>query len=378
MRINITEYITRNNRKTIIVAIGIAIMLCVAVGIIMGTNAKKQENNGDNASVEIPSEQEDHNQKREESAENRLVPTQESNEINLSREQIVEKYYAFIEEVKDITQSIWDDSSEEGTYDAYHDEYGNPLFSIEGRQSYFQNPGYCILDVNDDGIPELLFGENDTQVGGDFDSYIYDMYTIHNGEILHVFSGGTRNAHFFTEDGKIGRMWFSSWHEGGFSFYEFDGEELVLIEEFDHFAEYPSEELIYTYRNPSGEKEFSEGEADHLLKTHPKQYIHFIPYGSEYTIKYGTIDDYSRPEYAVYHGANGYFTQFDYYFNDELVYSHEGSSQIYLVPEKMGYEDIDHDGAKEILLCIEVQDGNEKVQENIVLKHTENGWIKVE
>ena len=101
MRINITEYITRNNRKTIIVAIGIAIMLCVAVGIIMGTNAKKQENNGDNASVEIPSEQEDHNQKREESAENRLVPTQESNEINLSREQIVEKYYAFIEEVKD-------------------------------------------------------------------------------------------------------------------------------------------------------------------------------------------------------------------------------------------------------------------------------------
>ena len=35
MRINITEYITRNNRKTIIVAIGIVIMLCVAVGIIV-------------------------------------------------------------------------------------------------------------------------------------------------------------------------------------------------------------------------------------------------------------------------------------------------------------------------------------------------------
>jgi hypothetical protein len=77
------------------------------------------------------------------------------------------------------------------------------LFFHENEGNYIY--GYMVKDLDDDGVDELLLGFNasDNNSSDFFDNSIMDMYTIQNGELIHVFGGGDRCFDFLCADGMI-------------------------------------------------------------------------------------------------------------------------------------------------------------------------------
>ena len=58
------------------------------------------------------------------------------------------------------------------------------------------NFAYGRLDINDDGLDEFFLGESGTN---EFPCVIYDIYTVVDGKIVHLFCGGARNRMYFTD-----------------------------------------------------------------------------------------------------------------------------------------------------------------------------------
>ncbi len=57
--------------------------------------------------------------------------------------------------------------------------------------------GWCLMDLDGNGIPELLVG---TDFEEDDNSLIYDMFTLKNGEVHRVLASSSRASYLLTED----------------------------------------------------------------------------------------------------------------------------------------------------------------------------------
>ena len=69
----------------------------------------------------------------------------------------------------------------------------NNLYS-SGTQP-LANTGYQFVDINSDGIDELLIGVISDYYGyGNYGSNVYDLYTIYNGKIIHIANSSDRCA----------------------------------------------------------------------------------------------------------------------------------------------------------------------------------------
>ena len=78
-------------------------------------------------------------------------------------------------------------------------------FSYMFFVSYTESqPGALLADLNGDGTPELLLGNAawDADVYGP--AYFYDLYTLVDGEPVHVVSSGERYRYYLRRDGQIG------------------------------------------------------------------------------------------------------------------------------------------------------------------------------
>ncbi len=107
--------------------------------------------------------------------------------------------------------------------------------------TYGDNFGYYILDIDSDGVKELLMGRIK-----DEDMDIYDIFTVSEGKMISV---GTTSYAVHSGDGigyrlyqgkKIGKMTIGEGHE----FYTYEGGELKYIETL----EYDDRGDVYTYR----------------------------------------------------------------------------------------------------------------------------------
>ncbi len=87
--------------------------------------------------------------------------------------------------------------------------------------------GYLIEDIDGDGTEELIFGENSS---GASDGTIYDLYTINDGELVHVFDGGERDRYYLCENGMIANEGSSGASYSRDAYYIFMGTELHLVE----------------------------------------------------------------------------------------------------------------------------------------------------
>ena len=94
---------------------------------------------------------------------------------------------------------------------------------------------YCVMDVNEDGVEELLIVDTVWPEPGNV--RILDMYTLVEGTPVKVIEGWARNRYYLLDDGKI----YSSGSGGA----AFSNEELL---EFDSGATaLTSKELYFTY-----------------------------------------------------------------------------------------------------------------------------------
>ena len=139
-------------------------------------------------------------------------------------ENVLEKADPVVEEMKDIITTSSQDKGENAPKDQDFDEYKTKAYSLysdianavlksiqtgvdsqneEYSYMYAQfgsmassNFAYGRLDINDDGLDEFFLGESGTN---EFPCVIYDIYTVVDGKIVHLFSGGARNRMYFTD-----------------------------------------------------------------------------------------------------------------------------------------------------------------------------------
>ena len=71
--------------------------------------------------------------------------------------------------------------------------------------SYLDKVGYCFVDLDDNGVPELLIGMNEDVFSENevYKNEIYDIYTYDDGEIIHLASSAERCFYKLCEDNTI-------------------------------------------------------------------------------------------------------------------------------------------------------------------------------
>ena len=103
--------------------------------------------------------------------------------------------------------------------------------------SSFENSGYLQEDIDGDGVDELILGcvnsttsERNQDACSNYGDYIFDLFTIRNGKVLHVLSGGYRNRYYLCEGGIIEKEGSGSCYDGYNMVYRYSKGELKLIE----------------------------------------------------------------------------------------------------------------------------------------------------
>ena len=192
-------------------------------------------------------------------------------EVSEKKQEVVEVDYNLYDEmingIKANKESIWcfvpDTSLEVEMYD-----------------SVLESLGYLQEDIDGDGVDELLFGGvQSTTSGRDQDAWsdssIYDLFTIRNGKVLHVLSGGYRNMYHLCEGGIIVKEGSGSCHDGHYMVYRYSKGELKLIEG----SEWESgtrtcykNKKVYEIADPDANY------AEEFYKKYPLKQIDYIPF----------------------------------------------------------------------------------------------------
>ncbi|MBQ8796755.1 MAG: hypothetical protein IJZ56_00995 [Oscillospiraceae bacterium] len=106
----------------------------------------------------------------------------------------------------------------------------NPELSyMYRRHTELSEVGFALMDLDSNGQEELLISGIDSP-------FVYDLYTIVDGEAVQVFSSGDRYAHFVYADGKIEKVWSGSAACSGHDYYTFQDGQLVFNERVTHDA----------------------------------------------------------------------------------------------------------------------------------------------
>lgn len=120
----------------------------------------------------------------------------------------------------------------------------NPYWSWESAEDILSKEGYAFMDLNDDGVEELLLG----WVGNEFwnmdDGYVFAIYTLVDDEPVLAVEGWERCLYVVGEDGYLYRFGSSSAWEGSYTKCKFN-------KEYEDYLE-PLEEL-YSYYFHNGE-----------------------------------------------------------------------------------------------------------------------------
>ena len=74
------------------------------------------------------------------------------------------------------------------------------IFRFLSGMDAAKNAGFYITDLDNDGTPELLLGENQP---GSNATVFYDLYTIENGELVPIFDGWDRSRYYLGENNSI-------------------------------------------------------------------------------------------------------------------------------------------------------------------------------
>ena len=109
-------------------------------------------------------------------------------------------------------------------YRSYEDY--SVMFDVQSDWAEGKTLGYTLRDMEGNEVDELLFGEINSDMTG---TPLYDMYTIRNGELVHVFDGWDRNRYYLARDGIIIRQGSDSAARYFTAYYGYSNGELHLI-----------------------------------------------------------------------------------------------------------------------------------------------------
>lgn len=91
---------------------------------------------------------------------------------------------------------------------------------------YYQTPGWLLRDLDDDGIPELLFGAD----WGNGYSVIFNIYRSGDTRAVRVVNGWNRNRWYLCTNGSLANEGSSSAFESSYSYYRYTSGALQHLE----------------------------------------------------------------------------------------------------------------------------------------------------
>lgn len=130
--------------------------------------------------------------------------------------------------------------------------------------------GHNQYDLNGDGNDELIITDG---------TNIYDLYTVSNGEVIHLASAMERKEYFVTTDGYIYEMGSGSYAVGYYSLYTLGQQNLVLERGFMMDAEADPGNPWFYYDGVDKGGPCSTSEAAAIMDTIHFAEISFIPFG---------------------------------------------------------------------------------------------------
>ena len=100
----------------------------------------------------------------------------------------------------------------------------NPELSYMYRQKEnLSEVGYALVDLDQDGQAELLLGDYTLP-------FVFDIYTIIDGQLVHVLDSGERYSYYPLENGYIEHEWSGSAVTSGHDYFQLRGGKLVFLE----------------------------------------------------------------------------------------------------------------------------------------------------
>ena len=194
------------------------------------------------------------------------------------------EYDALIAEAQDVLEN----------FDPLTDESGNHFSGVIYRNQDYEILGYILRDLDGNGVEELIFGENGEN---GWDGIVYDLYTIVDGQVVHIFDGWERNRYYLCENGCIANEAAYSGFEFSYAYYAYSGTELALIEAVIYCnARYVEDRdqrfystvyagLLDEYEYEYGEKpapevyyEITEEKAEEILAKYVYEHPQFTPF----------------------------------------------------------------------------------------------------
>ena len=140
-------------------------------------------------------------------------------EITWNRYHMAPVYRDFIRSVTGILNGEPD-----ARYAPYEDY--SVMFDVQSAWQDGKTLGYTFRDVDGNNVDELLFGEMIEDMTG---TPLYDMYTIQNGELVHVFDGWDRNRYYLSQSGVFIRQGSDSAFHSFTAYYAYGNGNLRLM-----------------------------------------------------------------------------------------------------------------------------------------------------
>ncbi len=165
--------------------------------------------------------------------------------------------------------------------------------------------GYAFIDLDGNGVQELLIGRIGEGGWGSDTGMIYDLYTYRDGEAIHLFSSGERDAFFLCSDSLIANEGAGGAALSGYDYYVLDGATSSLrLKERVLYDGWTDENNPWFYGTEDGAWDashmihISEEDALGIINDHMHCPYELVPFGSAETGNKGIIlpEDPLQPE----------------------------------------------------------------------------------
>lgn len=153
----------------------------------------------------------------------------------------------------------------------------NNLCYLAGSEMGENTLGYCTMDINGDGIDELMIGGADEDVDT---GMFYDLYTIVDGQRALVASSGERDRYYLCEDHTIANEGSGGALSSVFGYYDLISDQLQLKEGvFLNGDDYPDNPWFYTLTDIYGDYStpITESEGRDVINKYTYMTIPYIP-----------------------------------------------------------------------------------------------------
>ena len=116
------------------------------------------------------------------------------------------------------------DVNMDGTGDLWSKLEEQNICKLLASSSVLEQCGFYLIDLDGDGIEEMLLGENGEDA---YDGVVYEIYSIKDGELIKLCEGGERERYYLCPDNIIYCTGSSGADNTNYEFYEYINGKLV-------------------------------------------------------------------------------------------------------------------------------------------------------